>query len=822
MVVFTDSEGLVRTLNRAARERLGLDPARSPSLADLLEPRTHSRWRNEILPEVVASGGWRGMGEWVDAKGAAVPVHWEAMDDEGKGIVLIGRESTPFVELDAAMFEARERIRAASRALLRLAKSPSFHGENLFVALEEITEAAGRLLDVARVGVWLYDRDRTLIRCIDLFELAEGRHASGDELRCQDHPAYFFFLEEDRMIVADDARVDPRTCEYAGGYLARHGITSMLDVAARSKGELVGVVCFEHVGPKRTWTIEDQVSAGAIADLVSLALEASERSRVEQKLRERQRDFDEIFENTSDLIVMLEFRSAGRLYFLDANGAFERSTGIARAALQGTPLEAILSAENSEMVRAACEECRASGRPVAGEATWKTPAGERRLDSVAVPMRDALGKIDRIAAISRDVTERRRVEEELRRSRQRYQLHLENTPLAAMDLDVDFRVVSWNPAACATFGWSAEEARGREAWFIVHPEDAPAVERVWHDLLANRGGRRSTNRNVTKDGRSILCEWYNTPLVDEAGRVIGVASLSQDVTERESAALEIRRLNAELEGRVALRTRELAAANRELAAANQELDAFCHSVSHDLRAPLRAIDGFSLALLEDYHDRLDQEGREYLRRVRAASQRMGELIDDLLQLSRVTRVQMRKDRVDLGEIARRIAAELRAQEPGRSVEFRIAPEIFATGDAKLLEIALRNLLGNAWKYTSRAAKATIEVGKIDDPPERIVFVTDDGAGFDPAYAGKLFAPFQRLHGRHEFEGHGIGLATVARIAHRHGGRVWAEGQVGKGATFYFSLPDDDAEETALASPVPGAPAATGSAGPTKRPGETLS
>ncbi|MGI9050913.1 MAG: ATP-binding protein, partial [Rubrobacteraceae bacterium] len=236
---------------------------------------------------------------------------------------------------------------------------------------------------------------------------------------------------------------------------------------------------------------------------------------------------------------------------------------------------------------------------------------------------------------------------------------------------------------------------------------------------------------------------------------------------------------------------DLEDANRELEGTNSELEAFSYSVSHDLRAPLRTIDGFSQILLEDYGDSLDAEGEDYLNRVRAASQHMGVLIDDLLDLSRVTRSPLRRERVDLSEMAKNIAGELRRVQPDRDIDFVIEESLIVQGDANLLSVALRNLLGNAWRFTSRKPGARVEFGADRNPGPGflapVYFVRDNGAGFEMAYAQRLFGAFQRLHHSDEFEGTGIGLATVQRIIHRHGGRVWAEGEPGRGATFHFTL-----------------------------------
>ncbi len=243
---------------------------------------------------------------------------------------------------------------------------------------------------------------------------------------------------------------------------------------------------------------------------------------------------------------------------------------------------------------------------------------------------------------------------------------------------------------------------------------------------------------------------------------------------------QIQQYAANLEKRVAERTAELTAVNKEL-------EAFAYSVSHDLRSPLRAIDGFSQALLEDYTDCLDDTGRDYLHRVQTATRRMGQLISDLLKLSRLTRGEMHREPVNLSALATEVLTDLQTLAPERQAEFIVTPNLMIDGDVRLLRVALENLLGNAWKFTSKLPLGRIEFGQVEVNGERAYYVRDNGAGFDMAYADKLFGAFQRLHSTTEFEGTGIGLATVQRVIHRHGGRIWAEGKVGQGATFYFTL-----------------------------------
>ncbi len=253
-----------------------------------------------------------------------------------------------------------------------------------------------------------------------------------------------------------------------------------------------------------------------------------------------------------------------------------------------------------------------------------------------------------------------------------------------------------------------------------------------------------------------------------------------DITDRKNAEEKINQLHLEMEQRVTERT-------AQLKVAYQEMESFAYSVSHDLRAPLRSIDGFSLALLEDYGDKLDDGGKDYLRRVRCATQKMAQLIDDILKLSRITRCELTLETVNLTKIAEIIADELHSTEPERKVEFVIKKGLKVNGDLRLLKVVLDNLLGNAWKYTSSHAKSRIEFGRSKVDGKTAYFIRDDGAGFDTKYADKLFATFQRLHTEQEFPGTGIGLSLVQHIIHRHGGTVWAEGAVEQGATLWFTV-----------------------------------
>ena len=362
-----------------------------------------------------------------------------------------------------------------------------------------------------------------------------------------------------------------------------------------------------------------------------------------------------------------------------------------------------------------------------------------------------------------------------------YRTLVENLPAAVAVCDSQAKLVYASRQFSVLFGAnSSGELIGIHGLALIAPEDKKQVAQIIQQSMS-RGAEKSRELPCRRlDGSRFMAKVNATTLRNERGEVDSLILIVQDITERKQAEDEIRALNRELDQRVRERTAELEASNREL-------ESFAYSVSHDLRAPLRAIDGFCQALMEDYHDQLDAQGRDYLDRVSAAARRMARLIDDLLEISRVTRKSMRRERVDLSALAREIAGQLREAQPERDAAFIIGEGVEAFGDPLLLRLALDNLLNNAFKFTTGRPRALIEFGAREQSGQTAYFVGDNGVGFDMAYADNLFVPFQRLHTRSQFPGSGIGLATVQRIVHRHGGRVWGEGRVDRGATFYFTL-----------------------------------
>lgn len=382
-----------------------------------------------------------------------------------------------------------------------------------------------------------------------------------------------------------------------------------------------------------------------------------------------------------------------------------------------------------------------------------------------------------------DVTEARRTEAALEQLNRRYESVVNSLNGIVWELDVEsFRHTLVSDQAGRVLGYPGEDWMREPGFWVhhMHPDDAANVIAHYREVISSRTAKAIDYRMLGDGGRTVWVHDAVSPVV-AGDRVIKLRGVMMDISERKHFELELSRLNAELEKRVGKRT-------SELESVVDELRSFSYSVSHDLRAPLRAIQGFGMALEREYRDRLDATGRDYLHRILGSADRMTKLIEDLITLSRVTHAEMRTESLDLTRIAEEVVADLRTAEPLRRVEVQVAPGLKVEGDARLVRVLLENLISNAWKFTSHNVRANIEFGAIEQKgTHQVFFVKDDGAGFDQEFAPKLFVPFQRLHRASEFPGTGIGLATVSRIVGRHGGRVWAEGHEGVGATFYFEI-----------------------------------
>ncbi len=510
---------------------------------------------------------------------------------------------------------------------------------------------------------------------------------------------------------------------------------------------------------------------------LAIARNSISRQQAEAHLRASEERFRALLESAPDAVVITD--PDGRIVLVNAQT--ERLFGHPRARLLGQAVELLVPPDLRErhaghrdsFVAAARVREMGAGLDLLG----------LRADGTTFPVAISLSPVRTdggllIVADIRDISERKVAEQRRLASETRFRALLESAPDAIVITDTDGRIVLVNAQTERLFGYARERLIGAEVEILV-----PEAQRTRHE--AHRRGYLKEPRvremgagqelqGLRADGSRFPVAISLSPVRTDQELLI-VADI-RDISDRQQTERQIQALN-----------RQLSRDNAELAALNRELEAFSYSVSHDLRAPLRAIDGFSQALIEDCADQLDPDGRQHLQRVRQAAQRMGQLIDDLLKLSRVSRQELNVRQVDLGSMARGILAGLQAEAPGRVAEFDIADGLLAEGDARLLQIALENLLGNAWKFTAGRPVVRIAFGSEIVDGETVYHVRDNGAGFDMAYADQLFRAFQRLHSGLDFPGTGIGLATVQRIIHKHNGRIWADAVPDEGATFRFTL-----------------------------------
>jgi len=529
--------------------------------------------------------------------------------------------------------------------------------------------------------------------------------------------------------------------------------------------------------------------------VVALLISIFRRRRAEAELRDSEEKYRQIFSTESDAIVLF---AADTGQILDVNDAALELYGYRRSELLSMTAPE-LSAEPHKS-SAFVEEVRERRF---GTVTFRRHRGR---DGGVFPVDISMSAFELqgqevVGAVVRGITDRLAAEQALRDSEQRFHDFADSASDWYWEMDENLRFSAFSERFSEIAGVPQEELLGKTR----EETGIPGVDRRnWQrhlaDVQARRPFRNFVHPRTLPGGETVYLSINGQPVHRSDGTFLGYRGTGSDVTELKNAEDELRSYRYHLEELVTARTSALEASNREL-------QSFSYSVSHDLRSPLRAIDGFSYALLEDYTELFDDRARDYLNRVRNASQRMGQLIDDMLELSRLTRRKLRRDTVDLTGMAAQINEQLQASNSDRSMDVVIQPDLACFCDSRMLRIALENLFDNAWKYTAQKPRGQIEFGCRERDGREIYYLRDNGVGFDMRYVDKLFGEFQRLHDDTEFTGTGIGLATVSRVVHRHGGEVWAEGILGEGATFSFTLGEVDpltatVQETAKSQPLP--------------------
>ncbi len=510
----------------------------------------------------------------------------------------------------------------------------------------------------------------------------------------------------------------------------------------------------------------------ALSFILDLTERKAAEATVESLRRERASDaqFRALLDTAPDAMVIVDSNGIMTL----VNAQTELLFGYSRSELVGQPIE-LLIPERFQQAHPSHRQRyfqRHRVRPMGADLELYA----RRKDGSEFPIEVSLSPLETeqgllVSSAIRDISDRKHAEQQ----RASLAALVEASDDAIIGKTLAGVVTSWNEGAHRLFGYSSAEIIGKPITLLVPPEQRAEYETVLEAVSSGEIVRFDTLRR-RKDGSRVDVSVTVSPVRNLAGVVVRISKVARDVTHRRRTE------------------RELARAKEAAEAASRELEAFSYSVAHDLRAPLRGMNGFAQVLLDEYKDKFDADGQDWLNEILLNANRMGALIDALLSLSRVTRSEPRRQRVDLSALAHATVSRLAAQDPARDVAIVIQSDLHADIDPALASTLLDNLLENAWKFTSKTAAARITLGMTETGDERVFYVRDNGAGFDMAYAQKLFAPFQRLHQNQEFPGTGIGLATVQRVVRRHGGRIWAEGTPAAGATFFFTIPGESAHE----------------------------
>ncbi|MES2284672.1 MAG: PAS domain S-box protein [Bacteroidota bacterium] len=690
--------------------------------------------------------------------------------------------------------ENKNRLQRQNHTLHILTKKLNIGNGDFTKPIHELTEIASETMETERISVWLYNELKTGIRCIDAYERSKKKHTEGEELNAENYPVYFKAIELDRVIDASDARKDPRTYEYFETYLKPLGITSLLDAPIRKGGLMIGIVCFEQDGPPRTWTIDEQLFAGAIADSISILLESIERIKAEKAFQEKEQLLSSIYDTVGDIIFVLSVEKEERYKFVSINKTFVTTTGLNYDQVVGKYVDEIIPQPSLKIVLEKYKKAILEKKIGRWEEVSDYPTGQLIGEVSIVPIFDEKGNSTLLVGAVHDITDRKNAEDKIRKmsqelealvkertasltqaqeslkfSEEKYRKIVEEVGDVVYSSDYKGYLTYINPMSKKITGYTENELIGKYFTEIIDPEWKETVAKFYKEQFDNK--IRETLFSFPIIAKTGEKKWVEQTVIQqrEGDKITGHQAILRDITDRKKIEVEIKQKS------------------EELIRSNQELEQFAYVASHDLQEPLRTISNFVGLLEKTQCGKIDDDANNYLNFITSATLRMQILIKDLLDYSRVGK-SITFSIIDCNNIFKEVLAVMDAsiKESHAKITSDVLPKVKAS-DVQLKQL-FQNLISNSIKFRKKNSVPEIKITVEEKPAEYLFAVKDNGIGIEEKYMNKLFILFQRLHTETEYPGTGIGLAICKKIVTLHGGKIWAESKLGEGSTFYFTLP----------------------------------